>query len=133
MHHNIQLLWCYRGPDQQKSLGAPRGRHRRRNHWSMGLFDERNIVLEPQTIIINAGGKIDDADGFIKMSWTVREMIHVMTTRQSANPVWHGMPALTTERFVALHMTKLATDPGAYWWDIKGHPGVGGSKDRREI
>lgn len=85
---------------------------------AMGLFNEWNIILEPQTSILNAGGIIDDADEFIKMSWTVREIAHVMTTQQFANPVWRGMSALTTESFVTLHMTKLATNPGAHWWDM---------------
>lgn len=85
---------------------------------AMGLFDAWNIFRDLQDGILRVGGTIDEGDELIKVSWTAREIVHVMTTRQSENPVWHGMPALTRESFTDLHMRKLSGDPAAYWQDI---------------
>lgn len=94
----------------------------------MGITDEGDAVSSIQKAILDGGGTMDDADDLLKMYWTTMARAHVMTTRESSNPVWHGRPALTMESFAASQFTKLEVNPGGYWWELKklvnGVPGL---------
>lgn len=79
----------------------------------MGLGDW-NIIHKPQNLIISAGGSLDHADEPIKVSLT--RLPNYSTP--SEHRVWHSMPALTRESFLAVHMGKLTSNPRTYWWDI---------------
>lgn len=86
---------------------------------AMGIAGDGDTITDIQKFIANSGGTIDDSDNLIKVYLTVEGSAHVMTTRESANPVWHGRPAVTMESFVASQMAKLEVGPGSYWWELK--------------
>lgn len=94
----------------------------------MGITGDDDAVSSIQKAILDGGGTIDDADNLLKTYWTTVERAHVMTTRESAAPVWHGRPALTMGSFAASQFAKLEVDPGRYWWELKklvdGVPGL---------
>lgn len=94
----------------------------------MGITGDGDAVFSIQKGIIDGGGTMDDADDLLRTYWTTAGIAHVMTTRESANPVWHGTPALTVESFEASQFVTLEGDPRRYWWELKrlvdGVPGL---------